>query len=132
VKRYKVRFTPLAKRQLNELYDYIATHGHPVTALGYIERIESFCRGFETFPERGTIREDIRPGLRLVGFERRVTIAFIIEADEVQIISILYACIKIPRWRADHHQDRRLLPHLPLHGLRRPRRAVHAPAAGAG
>jgi toxin ParE1/3/4 len=87
---------PLAKRQLDELYDYIATQGDPVTAFGYVQRIQAFCMGFSTFPERGTVRDDIRPGLRLVGFERRVTVAFKVEPDEVRIISILYAGRQLP------------------------------------
>jgi hypothetical protein len=28
------------------------------------------------FPERGRRRDDLRPGLRIIGFGRRVTIAF--------------------------------------------------------
>lgn len=96
MKRYRVRFTPLANSQLQELYDHIATHGDPYTALGYVERIEQFCMEFGTFPERGTRRDDIRPGLRIVGFERRVTVAFEVGPDEVRIISILYAGRQLP------------------------------------
>ncbi len=40
--------------------------------------------------ERGTRRDDIRPGMRVVGFKRRVTIAFHVEADTVVIERILY------------------------------------------
>jgi toxin ParE1/3/4 len=44
----------------------------------------------ETSPARGTRRDDIRPGLRTVGFERRATIAFRIVGREVVIIRIFY------------------------------------------
>ncbi|MGB5087418.1 MAG: type II toxin-antitoxin system RelE/ParE family toxin [Methylocystis silviterrae] len=44
----------------------------------------------ETFPERGTRRDDLRPGLRTIGFRRRVTIAFAVETDAVTIIGIFY------------------------------------------
>jgi len=40
--------------------------------------------------ERGTKRDDIRPGLRIIGFERRVTIAFHIAPGMVTIDRILY------------------------------------------
>jgi len=33
----------------------------------------------------------IRPGLRIVGFERRVSVAFVVEEDEVVILRLLYA-----------------------------------------
>src|SRR4030088_3019101 len=42
------------------------------------------------FPERGTRRDDLRPGLRVTGFERRVTIAFHVTAEAVIIDRILY------------------------------------------
>lgn len=44
----------------------------------------------ETSPARGTRRDDIRPGLRTIGFERRATIAFRIVDREVVIIRIFY------------------------------------------
>jgi toxin ParE1/3/4 len=50
---------------------------------GYVGRIIDFCNGLFTFPLRGTQRDDLLPGLRVTGFERRVTIAFIVTADAV-------------------------------------------------
>jgi len=43
------------------------------------------------FPQRGTARDDIRSGLRTVGFERRVTIAFTVKGEDIVILRILYA-----------------------------------------
>jgi toxin ParE1/3/4 len=59
--------------------------------MGYIERIESYCLGLDLGGERGTRRDDIRPGLRIVGFERRVTIAFHVDRRTVTINRIVYA-----------------------------------------
>ena len=42
------------------------------------------------FPDRGTRRDDLRPGLRVLGFERRAVIAFQITATTVTILRILY------------------------------------------
>lgn len=44
-----------------------------------------------TFPERGTRRDDIAPGFRTMGFERRVTIAFRVLDQIVEIVAIAYA-----------------------------------------
>jgi toxin ParE1/3/4 len=90
VKQYQVLFSELARRQLDELYDYIADRADPDTALAYITRIETFCRALETFPERGTARPELRPGLRTTGFERRATIAFAVLDDRVIILQVLY------------------------------------------
>ena len=56
----------------------------------YIRRIRDYCVGFGQFPHRGTARDDLRPGLRLIGFERRVTIAFTVTDDTVLIVRIFY------------------------------------------
>lgn len=41
-------------------------------------------------PLRGTPRDDIKPGLRIVGFERRAVIAFRVKRSEVVIVRIFY------------------------------------------
>jgi toxin ParE1/3/4 len=43
-----------------------------------------------TFPERGTRRDDVRPGLRGIGFGRRIPIAFHITAGTIVVDRILY------------------------------------------
>ena len=85
-----VVFTPEAQDDLFGLYDYIADRSSPTRALRYIERIELTCMTLHTFPDRGTRREDLRPGLRVMGFERRVLIAFQVCSDSVAILRILY------------------------------------------
>jgi toxin ParE1/3/4 len=85
-----VVFTPEAQDDLFGLFDYIATHGSVARALRYIERIEKTCMSLTTLPERGTRREDLRLGLRIMGFEHRVLIAFQVRSDSVAILRILY------------------------------------------
>jgi plasmid stabilization system protein ParE len=46
--------------------------------------------GLETFPLRGASRDDLGPGVRLLGFERRVAIAYAVEDDEVVILGVFY------------------------------------------
>ena len=87
---HRVVFSPEAKVDLLELYDFIAEHGEPVRALAYVERIQSCCMGLADFPVRGSRRDEVRPGLRTFGFERRATIAFHIAEDRVIIDRILY------------------------------------------
>ena len=86
----RVIFTPLAERHINSLHDYIAEHASEERADGYVGRIVDFCKGLSTFPLRGAQRDDLLSGLRVTGFERRVTIAFIVTADAVLIEGIFY------------------------------------------
>ena len=74
MKKFKVSFRPLAEADLFRLYDYLADEAGPDVAGGYIARIEAACLALEAFPARGTRRDDIRPGIRTLGFERRATI----------------------------------------------------------
>jgi toxin ParE1/3/4 len=49
-----------------------------------------------TFPERGTRRDDLRPGLRTATVRRRVTIAYHITDKQVVIDRILYGGRYLP------------------------------------
>lgn len=94
---YEVRFAPDARDDLLKLYDFVAEQSGGSRAIAYIARIETFCRGFATFPHRGIARDDILPGLRLVGFEKRVTLAFHISGDTVIFDRILYGGRVLPQ-----------------------------------
>ena len=73
-----------------DLYDYIALNDGAERAIGYIDRIEDYCNSLSVFPDRGNRRDDLRPGLRTVGFERRAVITFQITASTVTILRVLY------------------------------------------
>jgi toxin ParE1/3/4 len=71
------------------LYDYIE-QSSPSSAARYVDRIEEFCMKLSLFPERGTRRDEVRPGIRIIGFNRRVAVAFYVRDREVEIARILY------------------------------------------
>lgn len=86
----KVVFSPEARDDLIALYVHIVGATGPAAALGYVERIEDRCRGLAAFPQQGTLRDDLRPGLRILGFERRTAIAFHHDDARVTIDRIFY------------------------------------------
>ena len=87
---YVVFFTPEAQDQLVGLYRHIAATASPDIAARYTDAIVTYCDGFGTFPQRGSCRDDIRPGLRITSFRRRVVIAFTLDPQQVSIIGIFY------------------------------------------
>ena len=92
MRRYQVRLTDEAELDLVHIYRFVRQKSaSTAVARNYAERIHNFLQGFETLPERGSIRDHVRPGLRIVGFERRVSVAFVVEPTEVVILRILYA-----------------------------------------
>ena len=81
--------TPETKSDLLRLYDHIEERSRPARALAHVERTKRYCAGSGRFPDRGTKLDDVSPGLRTVGFERRVTIAFTVGPDAVTIVRVL-------------------------------------------
>ena len=60
-------------------------------ALRYLERVEAFCQGLSLGSERGHLRSDSPPGLRITGFERRLSIAFTVDDEKVTILRVFTA-----------------------------------------
>ena len=87
---HRVVFRPEAVEHLEELFDFIADAGSPDNAASFTESIISFCEGLADFPLRGTAREDLRRGLRTIGYRKRVVIAFAVFDETVAIIGIFY------------------------------------------
>jgi toxin ParE1/3/4 len=87
---YRVEFTRRAQADLLVLFDYLAERFDMTGAQRYVEQIEETCLSLRTMPNRGTERSDLRPGLRTMGFRRRVTIAFRVKGNSVTILRILY------------------------------------------
>lgn len=94
---YRVVFTPEAEAQLAELYRFLADAASPDLAKRYTDAIVTYCESLRTFPLRGTQRDDIRPGLRVTSYRKRVVIAFEVEADQVNILGIFYGGVDYER-----------------------------------
>ena len=87
---YRVEFTPEALDQMAALYQYISVAASPAIALRYTDAIVSYCESLSIFPHRGTVRDDLRMGLRVTHYKKRAVIAFAVEADWVYIIGVFY------------------------------------------
>ena len=85
-----VVFTTEAEDQLVELDRYIVGAGSVEVAARHTEAIVAFCEELAAFPHRGSARDDIRSGLRIIGFKRRVVIAFAVLDQTVAIIGVFY------------------------------------------
>ena len=87
---HTVRFAPEVLKQLDALERYIAEAGASVAAARYVDAIVDQCAKLQNNPHRGARRDDIRTGLRTIGFRRRVTIAFEVVDDTVTILGVYY------------------------------------------
>jgi plasmid stabilization system protein ParE len=87
---YRITLSTDAQGQLDALYDYIAAAASPGIALRFTDAILDHIETLRDFPNRGAPREDVLPGLRTIGFRKRVTIAFVVEPSEVSVVGIFY------------------------------------------
>ncbi|HUY80837.1 MAG TPA: type II toxin-antitoxin system RelE/ParE family toxin [Acidobacteriaceae bacterium] len=87
---HTVVYSKRAEADFLSIYRFIAASSGYERALNYTARIRAFCLSLETFPERGVSWKHLASGLRVVGFERRVSIAFRVTADAVTILRVLY------------------------------------------
>lgn len=90
MKYYTVRLSPEAQTDIVRMHARIVEKSSStVTADRYIERMSGFLSSLNVFPERGTVREEVRSGLRIIGFERSASVAFVVEDDDVVVLRIL-------------------------------------------
>lgn len=80
-----------AEAELERLYDDIAERASPAVAWNFVAGIRDHCLGLSTFPQRGTERVEIIPGLRIIGYRRAVSIVFAVDGERVLILGIFYA-----------------------------------------
>lgn len=86
-----VVYSARAKQQFSDLYLWIAEQsGFPDRTEGYISAIFDYCDELADFSFRGIARDDLRPGLRTIGFRRRVVIAFAAQKSTVEILGVYY------------------------------------------
>jgi toxin ParE1/3/4 len=102
----RVVFRREALAQLDELYGFVAEAGSPVSAGDLVDAIVTFCEDLAPFPLRGTARDDIRPGLRTIGFRRRAVVAFVVREDAVVVLGVFYGGRDYePLLRGDERSD---------------------------
>ncbi|CCV14659.1 type II toxin-antitoxin system RelE/ParE family toxin [Mesorhizobium sp. STM 4661] len=83
-------FTPRPRQSCKGLYDDITQRASPTIAWNFVAGIRDHCLGLSTFPQRGTERLEVMPGLRIIGYRRTVSIAFALKGEHVLILGIFY------------------------------------------
>ena len=89
---YRLRFHPLVERDLDLIAHWIIDHAGAEVAGRTLTEIEQTITELARLPHRGSIRDDITPGLRAIPAARRGVIAFTVDdaAAEVVILAVTY------------------------------------------
>lgn len=87
----EVVFSPWALRHLGGIYRRIAEESRSSgLAEAYMSAIMDRCEALAEFPLTGRVRDDIRPGMRTVGFRDRVVISFAVHDERIEVLGIHY------------------------------------------
>ena len=89
---YRIRFHPLVARDLDTIAHWIIDYAGPDAAARKLSEIEAAIATLKTTPHKGSLRDEIAPGLRAIPAGRKAVIAFVVDdnAGEVLIYAITY------------------------------------------
>lgn len=88
MKPYQVRFADEALDDLERIFVQLLPDAGERIARDFVARLEAACLSLATFPERGSLRDHVRPGLRIIGYRRQASIAFVVTEAEVLILRL--------------------------------------------
>ena len=86
---YSVLFERRARDQLAAIERWIAERAGADTARRIGDELIGRCLALASFPERGSPRDDVRPGLRTLAHRRRYTIGYVVTGERVVILGII-------------------------------------------
>lgn len=85
-----VILSDIALNDLHSIFDWLEPETGATFARDYIRQIRDQCRSLADFPNRGRPHDHILTGMRTIGFERKATIVYIVEAEQVRILRVLH------------------------------------------
>jgi plasmid stabilization system protein ParE len=89
---YRIRFHPLVARDLNAIALWILDYAGPEVAARKLVEIEAAIATLKATPHKGSLRDEIAPGLRAIPASKKAVIAFTVDDDaaEVLIYAVTY------------------------------------------
>lgn len=90
---YRIRLHPAVAGNLDAIARWIVEHAGPDAAERRLAEIEATLASLHDTPHKGSIRDEIAPGLRAIPAGRRAVVAFTVDdaAREVLIYAVSYA-----------------------------------------
>jgi len=89
---YRIRLHPLVARDLDAIARWILDYAGPDAAVRKLVEIEVAIATLKVTPHKGSLRDEINPGLRAIPAGRKAVIAFVVDDDqrEVLIYAVTY------------------------------------------
>ena len=83
---YRIRFHPLVARDLDAITHWILDYAGPDAAAHKLAEIEAAIASLKTTPHKGSLRDEIAPGLRAIPAGRKAVIAFMVDDDQREVV----------------------------------------------
>ena len=83
---YRVRFHPLVARDLEAIAQWIIEYAGSEAAHRKLAEIEQEIASLARTPHKGSIRDEIAPGLRAIPAARRAVIALSVDDDAKEVL----------------------------------------------
>jgi toxin ParE1/3/4 len=90
---FKVRFLPLAEIDLRKLWYQIAEHNY-YAADDFLDAVQDRVKSLSQFPQRGSPRDDLLPGIRML-VEGKYLIFYRIENEDVEIVRVVHGAMDL-------------------------------------
>lgn len=89
---YRIKFHPLVARDLDSIAHWIIDYAGPEVAARKLSEIQAAIATLKTTPHKGSLRDEIAPGLRAIPAGRKAVIAFVVDDDaaEVFVYAVTY------------------------------------------
>lgn len=88
--KFQIIIRDEALKDLENITLYLLENGGIQAARKFKNQFDEFANSLAEVPHRGTIQNESLEGLRIVGLAKRATIAFVVEADKVVILRVIY------------------------------------------
>jgi plasmid stabilization system protein ParE len=88
---YTIEWLAGARDDLRAIFVWLSETADPETAETFVSAIIEHGDRLRWFPARGTPRPDLGQNVHSIAMRRRVTIAYRIAGDGVQIVAVRYA-----------------------------------------
>lgn len=83
---YRIRFHPLVARDLDAIAQWILDYAGPDIAARQLAEIEAAIATLRDTPHKGSLRDEIAPGLRAIPAGRKAVIAFVVDDDAAEVL----------------------------------------------
>lgn len=86
----RVLYHRQAQADLRDIRNWISFRVSPQFARDYLRRIRLRTENLASGSERGSLRDDIRPGMRVIGLMASISVIFVVQNDQVVILRVLH------------------------------------------